>query len=357
MQLASLGLALNPCARISVHADAASTAFLVQAPVRGAQVSTRWVAANEHPAAHGFLVSTLIRGERVEQASAEAIAELRAVGLLAPMDAVPQAVHYDLAAHSHPVATPRLDAAAAADRAGAPVRGRGFRLPEDWAASSLRFQPHHHGSVWAPVLVDAPPMQPADEGPGPAAAELDAPATREQFAREGFVELADLLPASHVAELGRYFQALAAEGFMSLDENRGSRRFISHSHPVADFWHDQLNQRVSQLVGRATKPSYSFVTIYLAGGDLKWHTDRPPCEYTITVLLDYAPLGSDARSSWPLLVKGRDGRVHELHQRIGDALIFKGRELEHCRAILPEGHRSASLLFHFVDAEYDGEMT
>jgi hypothetical protein len=55
-------------------------------------------------------------------------------------------------------------------------------------------------------------------------------------------------------------------------------------------------------------------------------------------------------------VRARDGSTRELYQRVGDALIFKGRELKHCREVLPEGHRSASLLFHFVDADYDGVM-
>ena len=185
---------------------------------------------------------------------------------------------------------------------------------------------------------------------------LDTEATRDQFDQEGFAALENLLPSEHVTELGRYFQALATEGYLSCSEVRGSKRYVAHNHPVARFWHAQLNDRVSQLAGRRTKPSYSFVSVYLAGGDLFWHTDRLPCEYTLTLLLDYAPLDAESRSPWALRLVGRDGRIHAIHQRIGEALIFKGRELKHGRDKLADGHRSVSLLFHFVDEDYDGVM-
>lgn len=354
MQLSSLGLVLNPCASISVQGGSEPPLFLVQAPVKGAQYSVRVVNPEELPEAHRFLTSALIRGEPVEQVSEEGVAELQQIGLLAPVGQLPQPVHYNFDADRHVIDQFACGPAAAVAASGEPVRSRGFRMPAEWAELPLGFRAHHHGSVWAPLLATEPLGVPAACNAG--APELDARFTREFFAREGFAELPDLLPTSHVAELGRYFWALAGEGFMALDEARGSRRYVAHSHPVADFWHDQLNRRVSELVGHATKPSYSFVSLYLEGGELKWHNDRSPCEYTITLLLDYAPLDDAGRSPWALQVKGRDGTVHRLYQRIGDALIFKGRELLHSRDALPVGHRSGSLLFHFVDAEYDGEM-
>ncbi|MBP7624383.1 MAG: hypothetical protein KA763_10475 [Xanthomonadales bacterium] len=354
MQLQSLGLALNPCASISVQGGSEPPLFLVRAPIKGAHICERLVTPDELPAAHGFLAAALIRGEAVDLVSEQGVDELRGIGLLAPIDALPQPVHYDLSTERHGRLGAVLDRPQAVASAGEPMLGRGLRLPEDWSDLPLRFRPHHHGSVWAPILADsdADAMPPANA----AAGEFDSLATRDFFAREGYVELHDLLPASHVAELARYYWALAGEGFLQLDDHRGCLRHIAHSHPVADFWHDQLNARVSQLVGCATKPSYSFVSLYREGGDLKWHVDRPPCEYTITLLVDYAPLDAADRSPWALKLRARDGRTRELHQRVGDALIFKGRELKHSRDVLPTGHRSASLLFHFVDADYDGVM-
>lgn len=357
----SLSLALNPSARISIDEREQPPSFLVEAPIKGASFSSVRVDAGNLPAAHAFLCSILIEGNKDALIGERDALELRQIGLFAPADSLPQAVHYQFPLRAPPpgcIPRARSDISDAGD---GPDHLLTLRLPEDWPEQALRFEPHHHASVWAPVRVsrEVEAYERLDRRRNesrPATTTLDSAVTRTHFEREGFTVLENLLPGDHVEELGRYFQALAAQGFLSCSEDRGSRRYIAHNHPVANFWHDQLNERVSQLAGRPTKRSYSFASLYLAGGDLFWHTDRPPCEYTVTLLLDYAPLDADRRSPWALKVKGRDGTIHTLHQRIGEALLFKGRELRHGRAMLPDGHRSASLLFHFVNEDYDGVM-
>lgn len=355
-------LELNPSARISIHDHEQPPSFLVEAPIKGASFSSVRVGAENLPGAHAFLCSILIDGRQDVQIGEREAVELQQIGLFAPADSMPQAVDYQF---------PQRDLAHGKPLLGRPGTGDphersvtppcALRIPTEWPEQTLRFERHHHDSVWAPVRIadhdDADLRSDSRRAEVPAPdPTLDTQATHTHFEREGFAVLENLLPAEHVAELGRYFQALAAQGFLSCSEDRGSRRHTAHNHPVANFWHDQLNERVSQLAGRRTKPSYTFVSLYLAGGDLFWHTDRPPCEYTITLLLDYAPLAADHRSPWALRLKGRDGTIHALHQRVGEALIFKGRELRHGREMLPDGHRSASLLFHFVNEDYDGVM-
>ena len=353
MQLSTLGLAINPCAKITISGDSEPPLFLVQAPRRGAQLLVHTVGPDDLPQAYGFLAAALLRGESAEQFSESEVAELQEIGLLAPVSDMPTDVQYALARFDQ--MERNLSGPPGAELATADVIGQlGIRIPPAWLGQPLRFQLHDQASVWVPVLMDSTAM-PSTEIPTDLAI-LDAPATHDQFARQGYAELQNLLPQSQVEELSRYFQALAAEGFLFRDEHMGSRRYVAHNHPIANFWHDQLLERVSQLAGCPTKASYSYVSIYIEGGDLKWHFDRPSCEYTIALLLDYSPLDNDARSCWPLKLKGRDGGIREIHQGIGDALFFKGRELKHSRDALPIGHRSASLLFHFVDANYDGVM-
>jgi len=293
MQLAGIDLALNPSARIVVQGASAAPEFLVQAPIKSAALSSVLVQASNFPDAHAFLRAALIDGRSDPPLSAQGAAELLRIGLFAPSAALPTAVAYPI-----------------------------------------------------PLIATTA-----------TAAALDNAATRAHFAREGFAIMQDLLPTAHVAALGHYFRELAAQGFLERDDAGNTRRFMAHNHPVADFWHHQLNERVAQLVGRGTQPSYSFVSVYEAGGDLCWHVDRPPCEYTITLLVDYAPLDAEQRSPWALNIRGRDGRLHAVHQCLGEALIFQGRELKHSRDLLPSGHRSTSILFHFVDDDYQGEMT
>ena len=356
-----LGLVLNPSARISICDQGSSPSFLVEAPIRGASLSSVRVSEESLPGAHAFLRSVLVDGHKDAQIGEQVAAELCRIGLFAAADAMPQAVAYQFPLRHRAHSGTLLSRASMNEPAARPAHSPALRLPAEWSEQSLRFEPHHHGSVWAPVRVapdaagDGRDEDERREARQPEMA-LDPEATRTHFDREGFAILENLLPAEHVTELGNYFQALAAQGFLSFDEVRGARRHFAHNHPVANFWHDQLNERVSQLAGRPTKPSYSFVSLYIAGGDLLWHTDRPPCEYTIALLLDYAPLDGDGRSPWALKLKGRDGTIHSLHQRLGEALILKGRELMHGRDVLPEGHHSASLLFHFVNEDHDGEL-
>ena len=355
-------LALNPSAKISIQDHEQPPSFLVEAPIKGASFSSVRVCADNLPGAHAFLCSTLIDGRHDVRVGEQEASELCRIGLFAPFDALPQAVTYQFPLRGPAQGGPLRSRPCADEPDGRTTQAlSALRLPAEWTEHGLRFEPHHHGSIWSPVRVSSAEEPGARSEHGHFEAEapktaLDSEATRAHFEREGFALLDDLLPAEHVEELGRYFQALAAQGFLSCSEDRGTRRYIAHNDPVANFWHGQLNERVSQLAGRRTKPSYSFVSVYLAGGDLFWHTDRPPCEYTITLLLDYAPLDAEGRSPWALKLTGRDGTIHSLHQGIGEALIFKGRELRHGRDTLPDGHRSASLLFHFVDEDYDGVM-
>lgn len=359
MQQAGIDLALNPSASIVVQGERAAPAFFVLAPVKAAALSSVLVEASNFPDAHAYLCAALVEGRVEAPLSARGADELLRIGLFAPRDALPQAVDYPFPTLAATTASTARSLAELEVGLDEPARAS-LRLPQAWRNLDLHFVPHRHGSVWSPVIRSAcaahcEDSEAAAANPAPSP-ELDSEEMRAQFDREGFANLPDLLPAAQVLALGHYFRELAAEGYLGRDDAGGTRRFVAHNHPVAMFWHHQLNARVAQLIGRPSKPSYSFVSVYEAGGDLSWHVDRPPCEYTITLLVDYAPLDAEQRSPWALNIRGRDGRLHAVHQRLGEALIFKGRELRHSRGLLPDGHRSTSILFHFVDADYQGEM-
>lgn len=341
------GLALNTVARIECAGDGRETHFVVTAPIRGTALVTHVVAPQNWPAAHGFLVSSLLAGRTDLQVDEQSLEQLRQIGLFAPVDRLPDAVTYPFPTGKSE--SPGFDLAAS----GWPNRPEALKLPEEWLGLPLQFTPHGFGGLLAPTVGQDGPSAPLG---ATIAQRMDTPETCALFAEEGFAELPELLPADHVAALGSYFQTLAREGYLERHDDRGTHRHIAHNHPVSNFWHEQLTHRISHLVGRQVKPSYTYVSLYIEGGDLEWHTDRPPCEYTITLLLDYAPLDDDGQSPWALKVQARDGTIREFHQRPGDALIFKGRELRHSRDALPTGHRSASLLFHFVDFDYQGTM-
>ena len=72
------------------------------------------------------------------------------------------------------------------------------------------------------------------------------------------------------------------------------------------------------------------------------------------MLIDYSP-EPDAESPWPLWLDAKHGPI-AIHQRLGDTLIYRGRELPHYRHQLPAGHTSTHLFFHYVPADFTGSL-
>ncbi|AVP96097.1 hypothetical protein C7S18_02310 [Ahniella affigens] len=348
MQVGALDLVLNPSAKITVYANTSPPVFQIEAPIRGNTLATNILSASHAPAAHAFLVAMLVDGIAPAKIESEVLDDLRNWGLFVDPDNIPRPVEFPLAAECTDATGPGLSADPAyvwPDRSALPI-------PAVWSNPNISYVKFGPGALWIPVLDNSEGLSAR-----PINAHFDDTDARVRFARDGYAELPWLLPRAQVQALGTYFRNLAAEGFLERHRDQTIIRHIAHDHPVTAFWHQQLNERVSRLVGKRTKPSYSFVSNYLEGGDLFWHTDRDPCEYTITLLVDYDPVDSDGRSAWPLLLKDRQGAIQSLCQRIGDALIFKGRELSHARERKPDGHRSGSILFHYVDADFEGSLS
>jgi hypothetical protein len=170
-------------------------------------------------------------------------------------------------------------------------------------------------------------------------------------ASRGWVTLDGLIPPFHVGALRRYFRAQTRFGRLRMDDE-SPNRYVAHSEPVAAFFHRQLTQAISEAVGARVEPSYSFVTAYEGGADLYPHTDRDPCEYTLSLSVDATPEPA-AQVAWPLYVETAGGSV-AVWQHIGDGLLFRGRHLKHWRTRLPDDQTVTNILFHFVDPGFAG---
>lgn len=89
-------------------------------------------------------------------------------------------------------------------------------------------------------------------------------------------------------------------------------------------------------------PTYAYARLYSNGDDLKAHIDRPACEISATV-----QLGRSHHYSWPIYMGGRRVDMAE-----GDAVIYKGCEVEHWRNVCdgPEEYYSGQAFLHYVRA-------
>jgi hypothetical protein len=182
-------------------------------------------------------------------------------------------------------------------------------------------------------------------------ARLEA-ATR-QF-RDGYAALGCLLHPYTLAAARRYFRRLIRQRGARLGDGQSQQRWVAHNEPVARFFHHQLTQVVAAVAGVEIKPSYVYFACYEGGADLEWHTDREQCEISLSMLLDYSPR-PEPESPWPLLLQTPHGRI-AIHQRIGQVLAYRGREIPHARERLQAGHASMHLFLHYVPIQFAGEL-
>jgi hypothetical protein len=175
-----------------------------------------------------------------------------------------------------------------------------------------------------------------------------------QLGQKGYIPFAGLIPPLHIAALRRYCRYLIRTGQTTLGDNQCERRHVAHNDSVARFFHHQITAAVAELAGQALKPSYVYLAGYEGGAQLHKHVDREQCELSITLCVDYSPEPRRA-TPWPIHLDTAHGRV-TVFQALGDALLYRGRELPHYRDALPAGHTSTSIFFHYVREDFSGPL-
>lgn len=102
-----------------------------------------------------------------------------------------------------------------------------------------------------------------------------------------------------------------------------------------------LSKKLSVLIGKEVLPTYSYARLYTEGEILSKHKDRPSCEISVTVTLDY----DKAVPVWPIKMGTNDNIFIEK----GDGVLYKGCQIEHWREPY-KGKWQTQAFFHFVDA-------
>jgi hypothetical protein len=176
----------------------------------------------------------------------------------------------------------------------------------------------------------------------------------EGFREKGYAPVGNLIHPFNLAALRRYYRHAIRRGAIPLGDVQSPRRFAAHDEGVARFFHHQIANAVSAVVGEAIKPSYVYVASYLSGAELKKHVDRQQCEFSVTLCLDFSPEPQLA-TSWPIHLDTPEGTV-TVYQKLGDGLVYRGTKVPHYRHVLAEGNTSTSIFFHYVPADFSGEL-
>ncbi|MGA8505132.1 MAG: hypothetical protein WB762_05945 [Candidatus Sulfotelmatobacter sp.] len=174
------------------------------------------------------------------------------------------------------------------------------------------------------------------------------------FAERNYVPLRNLIHPFNLAALRRYYRYAIRRGTIRLGDEQSRRRYVAHNEPVARYFHHQITNAVSAIAEEAVKPSYVYLASYLSGAELKQHTDRQQCEFSVTLCLDFSP-EPELATSWPLRLDTSEGGV-TVYQALGDGLVYRGTKVPHYRDALGEGYTSTSMFFHYVRADFSGSL-
>ena len=174
------------------------------------------------------------------------------------------------------------------------------------------------------------------------------------FKRTGYAPLAELIHPFHVATLRRYYRHLIRTGVAKLGDRQSERRYVAYNEPVARYFHHQLAPTLSIVAGDKLRPSYVYLASYLSGAELKKHVDRPQCEFSVTLCLDFSP-EPDLATPWPIHLETPSGTV-TVYQGLGDGLVYRGTTLPHYRRPLGNNQTSTSIFFHYVGSDFDGPL-
>lgn len=178
----------------------------------------------------------------------------------------------------------------------------------------------------------------------------------QAFREGGHAELSGLLCPAVVAFLRQRYRHMARHAALPYGDPQCPTRWIAHNEAAARPLHQALTPIMSAVVGEPVKPSYLYLGAYAEGSTLPRHTDREQCAFTLSLLIDYLP-DIEGPSPWPLhLHLDGDGEPRSIRQRLGQGLIFRGREIAHSRPALPAGHMSISIFFHFVPEDFRGRI-
>jgi hypothetical protein len=180
------------------------------------------------------------------------------------------------------------------------------------------------------------------------------PNSCEQFQQKGYVPIPSLIHPFQVAALRRYYRYQIRTGAMRLGDRQSPLRYGAYNEPVARFFHHQMTPIISELAGQPLKPSYVYLASYLQGAELKKHSDREQCDFSVTLCLDYSPEPALA-SPWPIKLETPRGTV-TVYQALGDGLAYRGMQLPHYRDTLGEGQTSTSVFFHYVSENFVGSL-
>lgn len=169
------------------------------------------------------------------------------------------------------------------------------------------------------------------------------------FDKNGYVHLKGFLDEQNCNELTQELKRYIEKGETTKDPQCPLSEAV-HGTVTFDKLLEDLLPYFEKVCGKRLYPTYSYARLYKPGEELKKHTDRPACEISATLTLGFKG------NPWSIYIAG-----NKVDMQVGDAVLYRGMDLEHWREKYTEGQWQAQVFLHYVDADgphanqkYDG---
>eukprot|EP01125_Pyxidicula_operculata_P016835 TRINITY_DN5832_c0_g1_i1.p1 TRINITY_DN5832_c0_g1~~TRINITY_DN5832_c0_g1_i1.p1 ORF type:complete len:514 (+),score=70.23 TRINITY_DN5832_c0_g1_i1:81-1544(+) len=191
---------------------------------------------------------------------------------------------------------------------------------------------------------------------------------RDFFIENGWFVLRNILPTYARQVFAHGFRQLIKNGRIELGDSQ-AKRYRSMNDRISRILHFALVDLGRSLIAHEIVPTYTYFGGYVEGAELEPHSDRPQCEFTMSLTLEQFPIVDDP---WelglgykPLFEKndtystGTQDWPGEEDQRwahlyAGDGLMFMGRHLIHFRrGLLGEGRWLNQVFLHHVNHDFE----
>lgn len=166
-----------------------------------------------------------------------------------------------------------------------------------------------------------------------------------EFKEKGYVHLKDFLVKENCKELTTELKKLVEQGKTTKDPQCPLSEAV-HGAYVFDKLLEDLTPHFEAASGLKLFPTYSYARLYNnQGEELTIHRDRPACEISATLTLDFEG------DVWPIFMGANEDKSNatEIKMNVGDAVLYRGMDIFHWREAYKEGKWQAQVFLHYVD--------